>query len=217
MLKLITSSFIILICVSGCATIKRDIYFKDLASTQKKNATDSFPGISNYKDMELTGEKERSLRMEVQNKADGHYVFGIIIPIIPVFFLSENKFELDKDEDLKVVCDFNYKWGKEPTFKWMMEEVKKNGKDRCLTASLILPDGTELKPTKVTDVERKIFGHPVPPNAEFTFPVKAHQVDRFKIKDITVKLNDGKIVKLKTEVEMEKVDWMRYHTPPIAP
>ena len=85
------------IFVFGCTTVRRDIYFKDIDSQYKnKSISAVFPGNVFWSDfIKKNDRKVGRVRMEILNFATGNYTFGVVIPFFPVFYLSENQFELE--------------------------------------------------------------------------------------------------------------------------
>lgn len=213
--------------LSSCVSIERDIYFKNKDSKDEKNISSSRPGTNFvYFPVKVTNQYDRNINVSISNYAEGSYLWGFIIPVIPVFFLPQMKFSLDKNERFKIRCQVGAHFGPQYLKKWEhagsrdlyvlnnegleLSEKIKNTKDSCASVSISLPDGKNILPIS-TEIDDKSM------ISVLTFDVPAASLSEFYISVSEIKLSTGE--KIKTNVKFNAVieDWTRYYLVPVAP
>lgn len=182
--------------LEGCSTIKRDIYFKDINSQYKdKNASVEFPGSIGWSNLLAKNNSTIGrIRIEVKNKATGNYLFGILVPVVPVFFLPANEFKL-KVEKLVIRCEVE----NHTNFKMHGE---------CLDVNLVLKDYKRLKPIQIINNDH---------NSEFIFDVLASEIKDFSVEILAFKTGTGEVLSERKRIDLTLEDWTRYHLVQIAP
>lgn len=227
-----STSYILLslfLFLSSCVSIERDIYFKNRDSRDEKRMDSSRPG-SNFlsSPIKVTDQYDREVHVSIPNYAEGSYLWGIVIPIVPVFFLPQMKFKLNRDENLKVRCQVMAHYGPQFLKKWEhsgsrdlyvlteqgVELSKKidssEDKDTCSSVNIQMPNGQTILPIS-TEVEGKSK------ITIFTFAVPASALSEFSLNVSEIKLNTGTTIKTDIRLNAILEDWTRYYIAPIAP
>lgn len=219
-----------LMVISGCVSIERDIYFKEKSSEDEKTMEANRPGgIFRFSPLSVTDQYDRSVQVSVLNHASGSYLWGIVIPVIPVFFLPEFKFSLDKNEKLKIQCLIQPYYGPQflETYEHFgntkltrlnekgLELAKKLDKldlDTCTSATVHSMNGKFYQPIKIES-----SADPKYKSVIFTFDLPASAMTEFKVSIDEIQLNTGE--RLKTKIEFSPIleDWTRYYIPKLAP
>lgn len=219
--------YILFFILSSCVSIERDIYFRNKDSNDGKNISSTRPGSNFlYSPVKVTNQYDRSINISISNYAEGSYLWGFIIPVIPVFFLPQMKFSLDKNEHLKIRCQVGAHFGPPYLKKWEhagsrelyvlndkgleLSEKIKNSKDSCASVSISLADGKNILPIS-TEIDDKSM------ISILTFDVPAGSLSEFSINVSEIKISTGE--KIKTNVKFNAVieDWTRYYLVPVAP
>ena len=192
--------FLILLTLSavGCVSIQRDIYFRDNSSSEQKTIESSFPGhLASLKVSSPDKKEDVFLRIDSPNKTSGSYTFGILIPILPVFFLPGNEFSLNAKENLNLNC----------YVQSFSETV-----GRCQNLKIMTDDGRILTPLSKSEKSKNGFVV-----SNFIFGALAVEIKHFKIIDISFKFESGEEVVIKKTIDMSIEDWTRYNMWRIAP
>ncbi len=215
--KILSIAFVIAFQCS-CVSLEKDIYFKAVDSNLSAIAQNReiLPGRNFSLRIQVDGEKDRQLNFVIENRSAGSYLWGIGIPILPVFFLPGFKFNLDKAEKLKLTCTVGYyyelKQG-EDGFQRLSDEAlalskgsKKNGPDVCVTVDISTEDHLKVHPISIETSKG---------TAVFTYEINAADINNFIIEDTVISLRNGKRFKSRTQIEVAKKDWTRYYIPSI--
>ncbi|HEX7672987.1 MAG TPA: hypothetical protein VF412_02380 [Bdellovibrio sp.] len=234
MKRFILLFFIMLI--AGCVSIERDVYFKDLNSQDEKTLSASRPGsqfrskpidISSVNKTSIDDDSnERTIVLSISNYAAGSYLWGIIVPIVPVFYLPSMHFNLVKNEPLRVQCQIIASYGPRYLERWKsagsrdLYMLNKKGievaekmslkKDSCVSISLTLPDGTELLPSHVEFNEESY-------QTTFVFNTMATDLNIFKINVAEIRIDSSKKLNVNVTFQAALEDWTRYYLVPVAP
>ncbi len=205
--------------VLGCATVRRDIYFHDVKTKPYKTvSTRQMNSSSSGERIKIGDEEYVTITVGAKNSAVGTYALGIILPIIPVFWWPSEKFSLSKHEKLTIVCSVVYGTGRqflEPRPEGNFHITKEGAAilkkrwdaqgDFCVDVSLILSDGTELKP-----IDKQSWEGQTKPQF-FVFDVMAADLKSFKVKVSKIQLLSGSTVATTLEDDFVYDSWTRYH------
>lgn len=208
---------------TACVSIERDLYFRDINSNVSWMDLAPRPGIFfNSAPIPLDNEASVSVQTEVVNRAEGSYFWGILFPVIPVFFLPEFKFKLNETERLKIRCSVEYSPGKkflykDPDREWyflneegirISNERRKMGHDICSNMTVTLLNGSILSPVStLTQEHSTVF--------EFEIPIANLKEFNFNLTEIKLSQGTKKKVDLKFHTIFE--DFLRYRIVPIGP
>ncbi|OFZ28412.1 MAG: hypothetical protein A2622_04745 [Bdellovibrionales bacterium RIFCSPHIGHO2_01_FULL_40_29] len=198
----------------GCVSLERDIYFRTNnpeLSTVSDNRT-PYPQKNFGKVIVIKGQIDRKIYWSTLNQASGSYLWGIVVPIVPVFFYPGFHFNLDEVEKLRLECYIDYDIKVGPDYLQTAESIrvhgegKKIGPDVCLDAQIVVENQPPMKPIKVERTGSSTV---------FTFDIAAAAVRTFTIDQIRVKLRTGETSKIDNKFEVTKRDWTRLYFPPI--
>lgn len=221
--KKIFAALLIIFFGIGCVSIERDLYFRDKNQSVSWSSSAPQPGVLFHSEsILLDSDGSITLHTEVVNRAEGSYFWGFIVPVVPVFFLPQFQFHLNKNENLKIHCTVSYApdnryLKKDPKKDWyflseegirISEERLKKGYDTCGTMELTLSDGTEVKPIAVTTEKGNSF-------FEFKYPIE--KISEFTFVITEIQLSDGRMKKINTQFQAVFEDFMRYYIVQIAP
>ncbi|MAX66570.1 MAG: hypothetical protein CME66_06515 [Halobacteriovoraceae bacterium] len=131
--------------------------------------------------------------MEILNFATGNYTFGVVIPFFPVFYLSENQFELES-KNFNIGCRVEN-----------FVDFKKPGV--CHRLKIIF-DGKAYTPIKIEDTGYERV---------FEFNLLATHVNQLILQLDSYTIGDGETIQLPIKARMKIEDWTRYHLIPVAP
>jgi hypothetical protein len=220
------------IFLTGCVSIERDIYFKNLNDSEEKTIGSSRPGqyfrsepiniAETNKPVTDDDANERRVLLSITNYADGSYLWGFIIPIVPVFFLPNMHFHLTKDESLQVSCQIvpflGHQFMKKSDFGKNSDVLNEKGievakklrkrNDKCGSLSVTLPNGTKLLPNTSDSNSSR---------TNFTFNIAAADLKNFKVNVNEIQLESGRKVNINVDFNVGLEDWTRYYMPQIAP
>lgn len=214
--------------LSSCVSIERDIYFKNPESSELKSIGSSRPGSSfESSPIKVKDQYDREVYLNITNHAEGSYLWGVVIPILPVFFLPQMKFSLDSQENLKIRCNIDVHYGPQYLKKWekadnrdlyilneegvkLAEMIAKTDKDTCSLLRIQLPNGQSVSPTKIEFEDKSMI-------AIFTFAIPAASLSEFSIIINEIKLFTGENIKTDIKFRATVEDWTRYYMIPIAP
>lgn len=221
---------------AGCVSIERDIYFRDVNTQDKKTLSASRPGSyfrsepidigSGNKTSSNDDTNERRLVLSISNHADGSYLWGIVVPVLPVFYLPNMHFSLAKNEPLRVQCQLSPSYGPQYLEKWdntgnrdlyvlnkkgieVAEKISRK-KDRCLSISLTLPDGAKLSPSHIDFNEMS-------QQTTFVFDAIAAELNMFQINVTEIQIDSGEKLNVNVTFKVAREDWTRYYLVPVAP
>ena len=189
----------VLLILASCATIQKDIYFKSSnPKLGKVSDTGATPGHAIRLEGPAFPNGTSTTSLSVGNSANGIYLFGIIIPILPVFFLGNSEFELDPKENLRVHCNTWY-------FKRKTDNKQWYDRDLPCRSFQILAHGNRLSPVSSD-------GH-----GNFIFNIHAADLKNIIIENVTIEDGVGAIHTFPAKFEMKLENKIHYHMPNIAP
>lgn len=211
-----------LVTLTSCVSIRRDIYFKDSQTDQKKTFTAYQPGRSFvYRPIGVNDDFPRQLWISVNNSATGAYAEGILIPFIPTFFFPGTRFSLDEKEPLKIQCGVTFdqtdpryvdtipgRFG--PTTKPYSAEAQaiinkyaQLGKYFCSELFITLPNGDVLKPIS-SSIDQKTK------DLIFSFNVAAASLKEFSVQVTKIQSESGAQQKVDIRYHATFEDWTRF-------
>lgn len=223
---LILRTFLLtLFIVSGfsCASVERDLYFRNRNESVSWFSKAPQPGISfRSEPIKIDDSGSISISTEVMNRASGSYLWGFIVPIVPVFFLPQFQFHLNQTENLKIQCSIGFNPDKrylkqDPDHDWyylsdegikILQRRALKGSDNCITMEVVLSDGAVLKPLAATTNN----GFTI-----FEFDHAAEKLKEFTYKVVYIQLNSGHKMKTNVQVPIVFEDFTRYYLTPVAP
>jgi len=190
---------ILLQILSSCATIQKDIYFKSSGSKLGKVSTNgATPGSTITLEGPSTPNGSSSTYISISNKSNGVYLFGIIVPIIPVFFIGNSQFELDPTEKLTVHCNTWFFMKKTDGKQWYDH-------DKPCKSLQIIANGQRFNPI-TSDV-----------HGSFVFNIKAANLKKLLISGVVIDNGKGSQFSFNENFEMLLESKVHYHIPNVAP
>lgn len=204
-----------LILVSSCVSLERNIYFQsndpNLFFSSPRHIF--LPGERFSSRVNINGNTDRRVWFEIENRSYGAYAWGVIVPVIPVFFWPGFRFKMSSD-NLKINCRIDYFYDLvemngyknfSDEDKALFEESKRNP-DICISATITIGQDSFLKPMKIETNHE---------TTTFTYNISASEIHNFIIEDIDVKLRTGGSHQLSNKFEVVLKDWTRLYYPSI--
>lgn len=215
-IALLFCSLIGLIGLIGCASIERDLYFRNIDARVSRWPGYPQPGICHSSEpIKIDESGSVSISVKVLNHASGSYLWGFVVPEYPVFFLPGFQFHLNPHDNLKIHCSVTFELDKkyrDPKWGFLTEEGiklsenrKKNSYGQCESMEIILADGRSFKPIQsIKDKNDIIF--------EFEYP--AEKIKKFAYVVSEVRLYNDQKVRVDVQNTMVFEDFIRYYIYP---